>query len=559
MNPFKQIVPIVLVLLLPACQRQAVPEETDVPEVPETQELVEHTLYASTPGEEETRTVLDDADPYAEKILWSVGESISVLPAAGGNYQFTGDNAAPASSASFTGSGPVDLGDYIALYPYNSSASYDGTYVSTTLPSSQTGKAGSFADGYLITADDASGNSISFNHVCSGLRFQVSTDNIKAVSIRGHKGERMAGNFRFSFPSADTPVARDATEDYVTLTAPGGHFEPGKYYFIVILPTTFSSGFSLVADNGTKIGELSFDSSIIFHPGKFKTISLSLDDRMTWSDPKSQVYYGPQNTFCLRPGETLRFDVLPRLIYGAWQRSGIVASGATHANYQAILWQNGTGSTASLDYDWLTISAGSTEGTALVAIKNGSTIIWSYLIWVTSSAPAETTLPGGAVVLPPLGGNCYFQWGRKDPLLSSATQVENNVGNGLAYAIAHPETFIKGTDTADDWFCQNTGNQDGSLWGDGGLKTVWDPCPEGYRVPSESDYTNVSLDFTYLVTHFAELGYISSIIGFESKARTYWTRTVGGMWATSLDDTHNPDIFYGQTRDIAAPIRCVKE
>ena len=34
------------------------------------------------------------------------------------------------------------------------------------------------------------------------------------------------------------------------------------------------------------------------------------------------------------------------------------------------------------------------------------TILWSYLIWVTAEAPS-------GIVLPPLGGQLYFQWGRK--------------------------------------------------------------------------------------------------------------------------------------------------
>lgn len=550
---------VVLATLLQACQVHQMPE--DIPETPETPELVEHTLYASTPGEEDpaTRTVLDSGND--RKILWSAGgESISILPSAGGNYEFTGDNVEAASSAAFTGSGPGALGSYVALYPYNSSASYDGTSVSTTLPASQTGKAGSFADGYLITADDATGNHISFNHVCSGLRFQVSRDDIKSVTIRGNNGEKIAGDFCFSFPSEDTPVAQDATEEYVTLTALGGGcFETGEYYYIVVLPTTFTKGFTLTADYGKQVGELRFNSSVTFTAGTFKNITGNLNERMS-----TQVYYGPQNTFCLRPDENCSIDVQPRIISGAWQRSGVAATGAGTPASVDVLWGSAT---ASLSGTTLTMSSAS-EGSSLVAIKDaGENILWSFLLWVTESAPAETTLPGGAVVLPPLGGGLYFQWGRKDPLLSTATRVDNQGTGGLSYAIAHPDKYINGdhsTGKACDWFCQNKGDQDPTLWGDGGLKTVWDPCPQGYRVPSEADYTHKNLDYGYLKdaeNNFAVLGYISSISGFYPYCRTYWTRKVHDEYAASLDDTDyvNEIIFRNQTRDIAAPIRCVKE
>lgn len=65
--------------------------------------------------------------------------------------------------------------------------------MTTSLPAIQTGKGGTFADGYPITAD-ATGSSISFNHVCNGLRFMVNRNDIKAVSFRGNNGEKIGQN-----------------------------------------------------------------------------------------------------------------------------------------------------------------------------------------------------------------------------------------------------------------------------------------------------------------------------------------------------------------------------
>ena len=128
----------------------------------------------------------------------------------------------------------------------------------------------------------------------------------------------------------------------------------------------------------------------------------------------------------------------------------------------------------------------------------------------------------------------------------------------LAYSIAHPDTFIKGADMARDWYCASTSSQDATLWGNGGRKTVWDPCPEGYRVPSEADFTHVDFDYGYLLDIFAELGYLHDN-GFYGTWRSYWTRTPAGGSATALDDGSDPEVFLGQTRNIAAPVRCIKE
>ena len=530
MKTFKSI-PLILFIFL-ACQR----EESLLPPAPEPQ-LVEHTLYASTPGEDapQTRTIIS---PYNdEKILWSAQERISIL-SGGGNYPFQGNNDIIESSASFTGEAPANLGNYIALYPYDASASYDGTYVSTTLPAVQTGRVNTFANGYLVTADDATGNSISFNHLCSGLRFEVNTNNIKAVSIRGNNGEKIGGDFRFRFAGEDTPVAEAGTEEYVTLKAPDGSFEKLAYYYIVILPTTFTKGFTLIADNGTQIGEYRIDSEVTFSPGVFKRVTGLLDNRITtWKG--AMAYYGPENSFCLRPGGSVSFDVTPRLIEDEWQR-GPVPAVADVPDGTQVLWGD---STASLTGTTLTLTA-ATEGSSLVAIKKGETILWSYLIWVTESAPAGD-------VLPPLGGQLYFQWGRKDPLSAASNGVDNKGANGLNYSISHPCDFIAAGGSGFDWFTDSL-DQDDSLWGEGGSKTVWDPCPSGYRVPSSTDSVPGSAD------NYGHLTNIGNNLYVYSGTSLYWSRD-----AYKGDMLHqcyfSPGSSGRQYRYIAYPVRCIKE
>ena len=146
---------------------------------------------------------------------------------------------------------------------------------------------------------------------------------------------------------------------------------------------------------------------ILSTAGKFKNITGALNSRISsWTTPK--IYYGPENSFCLRPGGSVSFDVSPRLIEGSWQRGPVpVAADVPDAAY--VLWGNGSISSAALADGKLTVTASDTPGSALVAIKKGGTmgtILWSYLIWVTAEAPS-------GIVLPPLGGQLYFQWGRK--------------------------------------------------------------------------------------------------------------------------------------------------
>lgn len=87
----------------------------------------------------------------------------------------------------------------------------------------------------------------------------------------------------------------------------------------------------------------------------------------------------------------------------------------------------------------------------------------------------------------------YYQWGRKDPLgrLASLTKAsyvrtypaidwETDIAQAggrtrteaIAYSIAHPTTFLYGNNWQNDWVYD--------MWDK--TKTVFDPCPEGYRV-----------------------------------------------------------------------------
>ena len=140
----------------------------------------------------------------------------------------------------------------------------------------------------------------------------------------------------------------------------------------------------------------------------------------------------------------------------------------------------------------------------------------------------------------------YYQWGRKDPfpghvhsrgyastcLLYAAdgsvtkpyscysdgrafkvttadlTAATNDINDIVAYTAAHPMEFIGGTGGSYYQWVSNTAwvsSADGEwskLWGNaehagnafdkGGIKTMYDPCPVGYRVPSTGDFTFIT-------------------------------------------------------------------
>ncbi len=149
-------------------------------------------------------------------------------------------------------------------------------------------------------------------------------------------------------------------------------------------------------------------------------------------------------------------------------------------------------------------------GNALIAAKDSNgKIIWSWHIWIPASAIATNTYSIynhalmdrylGALVaattssVPVESFGLQYEWGRKDPFLGARSITGSNFakrsGTALsvgyemtvAQTIANPATYAVYTST-DSWGNWLSPANDATLWKDT-EKTIYDPCPAGYRVP----------------------------------------------------------------------------
>ena len=172
---------------------------------------------------------------------------------------------------------------------------------------------------------------------------------------------------------------------------------------------------------------------------------------------------------------------------------------------------------ASVAYanDYITFATPETlkPGNALIAAKNtAGDILWSWHIWIPKDAivvlDAEAFAGAkmldrnlGALVatnaegaVDPLSNGLCFQWGRKDPFPGTTNYAEKPVGATVAgtawthhkelitteYSIQHPTEYAS-VPEVDSGVWNSEDPQD--LWLKDGKKTIYDPCPVGYRVP----------------------------------------------------------------------------
>lgn len=178
-----------------------------------------------------------------------------------------------------------------------------------------------------------------------------------------------------------------------------------------------------------------------------------------------------------------------------------------------ILWQQGI-NTATWKYDnhaliignlsldkeskRVSFVTGGVEGNALIAVKDeNGVILWSWHIWVTDTPVnhfyenfvkkefevmdrnlgALSSERGSGTTTVESSGLLY-QWGRKDPVADGAYTTLSGEQYTLPKSIQNPTTFPKSN--INSW----TRYTNKSLWGRS--KTIYDPCPWGYRV-AQSD------------------------------------------------------------------------
>jgi len=526
--------------------------EEFVPEFKEAE--VPMTFIATIEKGELTKTTLGESDEFGHrKLLWNPADSIAI--ATGDWYssinKFVNTNTETSEKGVFEGSAS-DTETYYAMYPYSSENDpmmnpalyYSNNTFYFSLPSVQKYAEGTFAsDVNFMVAKAEKGEDLQFKNLCGILVIKITgEETIKSISIsaKDETGNqaKLSGPHSVTMDYVEAPVLtpRENASAMITIDCGDGvainSAEPTPFY-VVLPPGTYTD---LMVTIGTADGKMMLKEGknhLNINRAEYITAGTLAFEAEIAIDLSSK---GTSNCYIVSEPGVYSFDAgtIGNGEFGIIETGGVLPYHTTDASINPssaeILWcTNGcvTGATFSSKDKRVSFVANGEEGNALIAVKDSEgKILWSWHIWATDTPQDQlyvNTAGSYTVMDRNLGairadagssdaeiresiGNMY-QWGRKDPFHAVRAENESNWTKyfntvntriTIAESIEMPTTITSGNS---DWEKNSTS----MLW-NSTQKTIYDPCPVGYRVPVSEIWTGFTTTGEY-VDRASEINY----------------------------------------------------
>ena len=527
----------------------------------------------SVESSDQTKTSLVNSGDNAGDILWSEGDAISAFIGTDGNSKYTLD-AEDAGSTTGTfnqTSGVVGtaIGGNVLLYPYSADAtasmSEGVATVNFSLPATQDYKADSFDSGaFPMIAVSESVESFGMKNILGLLEVELHSEFTASVSkIEFIANVPVCGSASVTASAEGEPslVLTDAESKTVTLNCetPVALSKVATKFYIA-LPAQQYEGFTLkVYDSeGYQMIETT-TNTLDLNRSKVKKISLEYIIDLH-ANGYANCYVVKPTVFC-----KYRFDAT---VIGNGSAGMISGAHATSVNIQPrsakLLYKVSSASVLNTSDNQAAVNTTSVSldskgritfnspsgtngiGNAVIAVYSEENctgdILWSWHIWKPEETVADQKYSSTYTLMDRNLGACtklstgnvnassgaYYQWGRKDPFFTNANSGAITVKStqytiatsptAIGTAVGNPATFYANNNgTSSDWL--TTANN--ALWGTN--KTIYDPCPAGYRVADQNAFKDnlTTLSATSNANHVTYvIGNLEVIIPMEG-AITY--------------------------------------
>ena len=576
--------------------------------------VAEHTILAEMETDQ-TRTSVTEEGGFT----WAEGDRVW-LHTTSGSVVGTLSSGAGTSRAKFSFDTYIGEMTGNAVYPYNSGHSLSGDSLSMVMPASyDLGTSISNTNAAMYGVVNSKGI-LKFRHLAGVMRFKFKNVPAGVNKFTITLDKKINGTFTADltadYPVIETSSSSTASEKTITLNFNALTAKSDISVYVPLPIGTYNSLELGLYDDGQAVWTYSKSVTNTVSRKSLKLMPVVTLGGSVDGDIEGGVVdlseNGTANSYIISTAGSYKFSTVKG---NSSESVGAVSSAE-------VLWESfGTDVTPNVGdlvknvkYADETISfdtpSALKEGNAVIAAKDADgNILWSWHIWLTDQPKeqvykynagtmmdrnlgATSATPGDVGAL-----GLLYQWGRKDPFLGSSSissnieakstitwpsAVSTSSSTGTVdYVTSHPTTFVTGVSSLDyDWCCSS---RDNSLWTTSDkAKSIYDPCPAGWRVPdggsngvwSKAGFADKTYDSTNEGTSFS-ISLPSTTwypvsggrscddgsLGYVGYSGYYWSASPYSNFASGLyfNSTSNvdPSIYY--CRAGGSAVRCVKE
>lgn len=500
-------------------------------------EAVEGKVYTFVGAPFETKLVIGEPENGVFPGLWSEGDALDIVDAS--THAVLGTATLVSGSGENTGrfsfKGDLPEGGSVRLV-YPSSGTLE-------IAAAQSGENRVTTASWSDPVEVSSSAPVAFklSHNPALVRVELASSSLSSMNLESvtlwSKDAALSGAYEIDYASGSLSPSETA-EDYVSVVpATAAPLSGIRVLWMSVLPTAEALDFVVIvklADNDKTVTIPVEYKGKRLQAGKVASVKLNdlslANNSFPWYEPVERRYipegtyaYGTQNTWRYDPPASevvyTTFDCKARGDFRKVRKPAYTKVTRRFDLNNAHNWTYvGTSGNAKIDefvaiLDDYTLPLAYSVGNATYKTGGMGQVglydedqnqIWAFNIWY-SAAPAEIPYASGTVQAINLGGADYgdnwksqglfFQWGRPFAIAWSAgsngakvtsyeagTELEVSAANSTSLLVS-PEGF------QGDW----TKTHRDDLWGcpsldgaDSGIKSVMDPCPEGYRVASRA-------------------------------------------------------------------------
>ena len=556
--------------------------------------------------EKETKAILNTTTKTVE---WEASDEIAIVDNGGVKviYVATPDGVDPTKATLVKKDGEENTlgsGPYTAYYP---AGIVDGLPNVTVYYNDADSDLKS-----LPMAAQSATTSLEFKNLCSVIKLTLPAQtgfNFKSVTLSS-EAHYMSGPFTISSDKA----VLSSGKHYTTLNRANAKSMSSEQVYYLPIPAGDYDDLQIMVYNNAQ-GEQSFylNKSRTFERNTIYPltlnctnfrINLSRDHTFDGAGSPDDRYLVRKTANCYQATSPIgKYKFLPTK-----GESGEIVTGIKSAK---VLWEAAAGTTAptigtivnatvNVSKGYIEFNAGGNQGNALIAAYDGENgtgnILWSWHIWRGNTAFTDVVYPHGETMMDMNVGTfnnnknstnavgLYYQFGRKDPFpgrgnngnsfqAQAGTAMSSAAGPvDIATAVKNPTVYY--TNTSGNSWCSD----DASATWAGESKTIYDPCPSGYRVPASAvwrttdgatvgtftdefkDYRGCSYgDIWYAATGQVDKG--TATINSGVAISFMWSRDINGSGNPIILDMRNTGAaakLGGYARANAVGLRCQK-